>query len=86
MYFQEHLAREADPIATGLISSLNIIVPNIAIPPRKLTRCSTKSLKWVNKMTMSIVSIPAGMQTLSRRPPGTRKGPSPPHRTPGHEN
>jgi len=35
VYFQGHPAREADPVATGLISSLNIIVPNASILPRR---------------------------------------------------
>ncbi len=40
VYFEEHPAREADPVATGLISSLNIIVPDVSIPPRKSTHRS----------------------------------------------
>ena len=56
VYFQEHPAREADPIATGLISSLNIIVANVAILNLEADRYSTKSLKWINKVIMSIVS------------------------------
>ena len=36
VYFQGHPAREADPVATGLISSLNIIVPNASILPRRV--------------------------------------------------